>query len=454
MCCHPLGGTDVKASIFGPAIAVFVVLAGDLLAAAEIRTFAIQERFGVSHPDQVIDFDLGEKIDPAHAHMIGPGVDGSADRPVAFQLLEDGRKIAVRANLPAGATRTWKLISGRGPSAPPEHDLVRVVEKEPYYEITNGVTGVRIPTARFQLPADFTAWPGLFNIRVDKPFYLPAPVQGVLLPDGVWTATGPNALQTVAEEGSGRIEVTFLEKGPLKTVARITYTVATPSYDYGSIHLKDAGPGCHTTTITLTAGSPSILFEEETNLEVLYGLDIYRGIEPTQGRYRGHHATSRENGYQPDGKVYGMAHARAAMDAQVDFTFENPKRAGYTGNGTWRQMAVWDPWVFDSGWYWQVFDGDAGAGANMAGIFAGRPSRARRGLQRGGHQYGARRPGRQPASDDYRRELSALGQQRCISEESLPVGPVCRRQGARHPAADRSPADRTADESLRRRQPQ
>lgn len=371
MRCRQLGETGLKASILGLAGAAVVILGEHSLSAREIATFVIEEHYGVSHPDQIIDFELNGKIDAANTHMIG-----AAGKAVAFQLLEDGSKLAVRADLPAGATRTWKLMSGRGPGARPERDLVRVIEKKQYYEITNGVTGIRIPTERFQLPADFTAWPSLFNISVRQPFYLPAPVQGVLLTDGTWTATGPNALETLADEGSGRFDVTFLEKGPLKTVVRIHYALTTPSYDYGQIHLKDAGPGYHTTTITLTAGSQSILFEEETNLEVIYGLDIYRGIEPSNGRYRGHHATEKENGYQPDGEVYGMSHARAPMDAQVDFTYQKPKRAAYTSSGHWRQMAVWDPWVFDSGWYWQVFNRHKGADANIAGIFAGRPSRA------------------------------------------------------------------------------
>ena len=112
---------------------------------------------------------------------------------------------------------------------------MRVTETKQYHEITNGVTGIRIPTEQFRLPADFTAWPSLYNINVRKPFYLPAPVQGVLLNDGTWTATGPNVLQTLADEGSGRFDVTFLEKGPLKTMVRIHYAVTTPSYDYAQI---------------------------------------------------------------------------------------------------------------------------------------------------------------------------------------------------------------------------
>ena len=39
-------------------------------------------------------------------------------------------------------------------------------------------------------------------------------------------------------------------------------------------------------------------------------------------------------------------------------------------------MAVWDPWIFDSGWYWMLYDSKAPGTANLFGIFAGRPSQA------------------------------------------------------------------------------
>ena len=75
----------------------------------EIQAFTIQEAFGVSHPDQIVDFDVAADVDPASAYLVGP--DG---REVPFQLLEGGRKVAVRTDLPAGTSKTWKLMSGRG----------------------------------------------------------------------------------------------------------------------------------------------------------------------------------------------------------------------------------------------------------------------------------------------------------------------------------------------------
>ena len=37
-----------------------------------IQTFTVKEAFGVTHPDQIIDFDLNQTINPASAYMIGP----------------------------------------------------------------------------------------------------------------------------------------------------------------------------------------------------------------------------------------------------------------------------------------------------------------------------------------------------------------------------------------------
>ena len=51
--------------------------------------------------------------------------------------------------------------------------------------------------------------------------------------------------------------------------------------------------------------------------------------------------------------------------------------SAYTSTAPYiRRMAVWDPWVFDSGWYWQLYNSKAGPDSNLLGIFAGRASEA------------------------------------------------------------------------------
>ena len=68
-----------------------------------IQTFALKEAFGVSHPHQIIDFDLANNIDLKSAYMLGPD-----DVKVPYQVLHNG-KIAIQTDLPANAERAWKL---------------------------------------------------------------------------------------------------------------------------------------------------------------------------------------------------------------------------------------------------------------------------------------------------------------------------------------------------------
>jgi hypothetical protein len=66
-----LGRTGWKVRILGLAVTVVVTLRGAFLPAQQIEAFAIKEHYGVSHPDQIIDFELNRKIDAANAHMVG-----------------------------------------------------------------------------------------------------------------------------------------------------------------------------------------------------------------------------------------------------------------------------------------------------------------------------------------------------------------------------------------------
>jgi len=65
------------------------------------------------------------------------------------------------------------------------------------------------------------------------------------------------------------------------------------------------------------------------------------------------------------------------MDAFRDLPYDKAAPSSYTSTAPYiRRMAVWDPWVYDSGWYWQLYRAGAGGDSNLLGIFAGRPSRA------------------------------------------------------------------------------
>src|SRR5688572_26039616 len=137
----------------------------------------LREAFGVAHADQVVDFDLPAPVDAAATSVIGP-----VGKPVAFQVLR-GNRLAVRTDLPAGATRTWHVVPG-SPPAPAESD-VREAHAGDYIDITNGLTGVRIPNT----------WEGASSDEV------PAPVQGIRWRDGSWTTVAPNALSVTGKIG-------------------------------------------------------------------------------------------------------------------------------------------------------------------------------------------------------------------------------------------------------------
>jgi hypothetical protein len=65
------------------------------------------------------------------------------------------------------------------------------------------------------------------------------------------------------------------------------------------------------------------------------------------------------------------------MDAVRDLQYVTPAPSGYNSDApNLRRMAVWDPWVYDSGWYWQLYNSKAGPDANLLGIFAGPASEA------------------------------------------------------------------------------
>src|SRR5215475_3728125 len=125
-----------------------------------LQTFTLTENFGVSHPDQIVEFALNTSIGANNSFMLGPG-----GQEVAYQLLNSGR-IAIRTDLPANATRTWQLMSGRAPQ--PVANGVTVTTGTGYYEVANGLTGVRV-----------------FNPASLGGSTL-APIQGIQLRDGRW----------------------------------------------------------------------------------------------------------------------------------------------------------------------------------------------------------------------------------------------------------------------------
>jgi len=318
-----------------------------------LQTFTLAEHFGISHPDQIIDFDLNQPVDPALSRLLD-----AQGREVLYQVSSDGKRLVLRTGLLPGEVETWRLV--RGKPAAPSAGAVRIERQANCWEITNGLTGVRLP---------------LETAALDPP---PAPVQGVLYRDGTWSGLGPNLL-TARASAFHSLTVRFRERGPLKVVAEVGYQLTRAelrSNQDGSL-LIPAGEGFYRCTVEVQAGQPSVLFEEDADTEVSWSLNLYPGLEPTQARYRGHHATAPEYGREPDGQRYRATNERSVLDALVDVHYDRAMAAAYAATpSSYRYMAVWDPWIFDSGWYWQFYNAQAPDTANLVGIFAGPPSRA------------------------------------------------------------------------------
>lgn len=291
-------------------------------------TFTIREAFGVDHPDQIITFDLTSPVDGASAVL--RGADGKA---VPCQVLEGGKKLAVRTGLPAGAVRTWTLGTGR-PAAPADGLRVEENAKEGWTEVTNGLLGLRVP-----LPGSRGGGPPVLAVRTRSGAWLPA--------GGRRSAKAKS------------MEVRFLEKGTLVVKVEVT-SILEPTKEF-------PGEPFHRCTIEVQAGQPSILFEEESSVPVSWSLRL-DPLGPDQARYRGHHSSSKELGYEADGRQYRMWHERPPLDAFVDLKYDRPRE--------YRAVPIWDPWVVDSGWYWQFYRQEAPPSADLAGLFAGRASRA------------------------------------------------------------------------------
>jgi hypothetical protein len=335
------------------------------LRAQVVQTFSVQEFFGVSHPDQILEFGLSNSVNPSLSYMIGPG-----GTEVPYQLVR-GNKLALRGDLPANTTRTWQLMSGRAPAS--FSDVVQVTETSEYYEVVNGVTGVRVvkPTAA-----------GALNL---------APIQGIRIKDGRWTATGPNRLyeQTYAFHTNRLIPtaksmaVTILERGPMKVVIQVSNAYDRPLWQYGADSIP-AGPGYYVSTIELQAGQPSILIEDDTDMEFRYSLNVYDVVQPNQGRYRAHHADTVEWGFKADGSIYNSEHLtqRPPEDAFRNFDYGQPlfdsdTTLNLATHKRLKRISSWNRWEANTGrQYWMIYNSGAAADGAIIGAFPARASRA------------------------------------------------------------------------------
>ncbi len=209
-----------------------------------LQELTITEHFGVSHVEQLIDFDLQAKATLGKVHVIGP--DGEA---VPFQIIDGGSKIAVMASLPAGETRTWKLIAGPPPKRFP--DIVEVKRttagKLGVYSISNGLTGVKVPVAVRGPSLDYVMpWAQPWEDRGVTEFWLPAPIQDVMMRDRKWANPAINPGLAVKATRFVKSETNVIERGPLRATVEIVYHFQTQPYIFIDKVYRPGGDGVHT----------------------------------------------------------------------------------------------------------------------------------------------------------------------------------------------------------------
>jgi hypothetical protein len=330
------------------------VLAASARADTLLQTFTLKDSFGVRHTNQVVTFDLNQSIDATNCYL-----QNDSDAEVPYQRVSGGSNglIALTTDLPANATKTFRLYSGHAPAV--FFGGVTVDSTNPnYHQICNGLTGIRVPKVYTPL----TTTPK-------------SPIQGVQFRDGTWSPAA-SELIFASVNSVDSMTVTFAEQGPVRTTVVVTYHTTCAVNYYGSVVVRPAGAGHYTTTITVEKGQPSILFETDTDLQSTTSVSLYGGVQPTQLRYQGHHATEAVYGHLTNGSVYTWSNAYPPQDALVDINYANTVDVNYFASSSTRPwMALWNPWAVNSGWYWQLYDAAGASSANIAGIFAGSPSR-------------------------------------------------------------------------------
>jgi hypothetical protein len=341
---------------------------------ALLQEFTITEHFGVSHAAQLIDFDLKEKTVPGKVHVLGP--DG---KPCLFQLLDGGTKLAVMADLPKGQSRTWKLVAGAPPKQLPALVTVTTsaIGKLPVYTVTNKLTGVKVPYGvktpmpQFQLPGSNS-----FGLFVAGKWF-PAPIQDVLMRDNKWAVPAVRPGLKVEASRHVKSETKVLERGPLRAIIEVTHYFETDKYESGGKLIRPAGKGYYKCTVRLDAGRPSVLLEDESDLEAFWNIDLYRAVKPNQFRYWGHYSHDARFGQDEDGMVYRGRLLNLDYDAIVPITFNRLRLQSYvTNEDGFATILPWDPWRGTGGFYWQMLNTKGTDKSNTLGIFAAKASRA------------------------------------------------------------------------------
>jgi hypothetical protein len=324
-------------------------------------TLSYTEPFGIGHKRVILALPLATPVDPAATRLVD-----ASGKEVPYQVAVDGKSILLRTDIGPRETLTWKLAAGTPAAA--DTSLVTVVEDEKngWIEITNGLTGVRIPkgktfTDEWALLDDDQKKKALENgwerDQVKKKLGITpknlAPVQGIRLRDGRWTANGPNLLS--ADPLCSGMKVEFLARGPLETVVKVHYDFKAKAASSPTSRSSGypGGDGHYTCIVSVKADQPTIEFEEDADLvPASWALNIMSEVN---------FDTARRPGGKPN--------AITIVDT-TDFTPQPP----------WTENAFGQLWPFGehpfSNSYYLLFDSKADDASPVVGVFVDKSGNA------------------------------------------------------------------------------
>jgi hypothetical protein len=352
-----------------------------------VAPFSITDYYGVSYPDQLLTLTLPAPLD-ARTYGSYFMMQGATQVPFQFATPDPVSHLAsavyVRATgLPAYGTIRWTFYHGTAPGAISYPDQVTATADPNYFiTLTNGLTGVRIQSQ-------------VTNAQLAPLVQIPDAIQGVLMSDGTWTPSGNTISESRNNDGGGHkptlntnaLSIRYLDGDPsngggaLQTTIEFSYSISIPAFVYGSFTIPATTSGYITERITLQAGQPSIMIEDDSNDDFNSYLNVAGAVQINESRYRGHvnNTGNPANGYEYGSPTTAYSDANHDHDAFVDYSPNTFYHVDYVTNlpaGYEAPQAIWDTTAANTGWYEEYYNATAPSTANMIGTFAGPVSRA------------------------------------------------------------------------------
>lgn len=331
-------------------------------AQSTVATWTLVEPAGVAHPSQPVCFPYsGGALRYESNRVLGP-----ASTEVVWQQLRDG-SVCVVASLVANDTGDTYTLQSGAPTTVTSASSVALVKTADYLQVSNGLSGVRLPTPAAQAAA--------------SPAYALAPISKVLV-DGSWIGDTPYLYEGILHQvGTGQsagvvvfctaVSQAIREAGPIQVTVVTSISCNRPEYKYGSTVLRVAGDGFFTSEVTVYAGSKSVVFSYYTDLDINWKLDISAAysVLPNLLAWRGHSTGSVLCGYYlPDGVTktsYPAAHSRGEMQALMDVSYATAKTPRPYGGCTSKNPGMLANYIASGGdiafAQWMLNDAEGGS---------------------------------------------------------------------------------------------